>query len=181
MEIWVDADACPVAIKEILFRAAERTETKVTLVANQYINTPRSKFVSCVQVSKGFDVADNEIVIRSAKGDLVITSDIPLANEVISKGCLALSPRGELFTEENIKARLNIRDSWKPCGVVAYLQEVPHLLIRVINRHLGINLIDGFRIEREMHNANQADSRQKSPRLSCLARLIQRPVRWQDV
>lgn len=110
MEIWVDADACPVAIKEILFRAAERTETKVTLVANQYINTPRSKFVSCVQVSKGFDVADNEIVIRSAKGDLVITSDIPLANEVISKGCLALSPRGELFTEENIKARLNIRD-----------------------------------------------------------------------
>jgi uncharacterized protein YaiI (UPF0178 family) len=110
VEIWVDADACPAAIKEILFRAAERTETKVTFVANQYITTPRSRFVSCVQVSRGFDVADNEIVTRSAKGDLVITSDIPLADEVISKGCLALSPRGELFTEENIKARLNIRD-----------------------------------------------------------------------
>ena len=110
MEIWVDADACPAAIKEILFRAAERTETRVTLVANQYINTPRSKFISCIQVSKGFDVADNEIVKRCAKGDLVITSDIPLADEAVSKGCLALSPRGELFTEENIKSRLNIRD-----------------------------------------------------------------------
>ena len=110
MDIWVDADACPGAIKEILFRAAERTGTRVTLVANQYINTPRSRFVACIQVSKGFDVADNEIVTRCAKGDLVITGDIPLADEVISKGCLALSPRGELFTEENIKARLNIRD-----------------------------------------------------------------------
>lgn len=110
VQIWVDADACPAAIKEILFRAAERTKTKLILVANQYINTPRSKFVSAIQVAKGFDVADNEIVLRSAPGDLVITSDIPLADEVISKGCLALSPRGELFTEENIKARLNIRD-----------------------------------------------------------------------
>jgi uncharacterized protein len=110
VEIWVDADACPVAIKEILFRAAVRTETKVTLVANQYINTPRSRFIASIQVPKGFDVADNEIVRKSEKGDLVITSDIPLAHEVISKGCLALSPRGELFTEENIKERLNIRD-----------------------------------------------------------------------
>lgn len=110
MEIWVDADACPVAIKEILFRAAERTETMVTLVANQYLHTPPSKFVSFIQVPKGFDVADNEIVRRCAKGDLVITSDIPLADEVISQGCLALSPRGDLFTEENIKAKLNIRD-----------------------------------------------------------------------
>jgi len=110
MEIWVDADACPAVIKEILFRAAERTKTKVTLVANQFINTPRSKFVSFIQVPKGFDVADNDIVIRSKKGDLVITSDIPLADEVISKGCLALSPRGELLTKENIGVRLNIRD-----------------------------------------------------------------------
>jgi len=110
VEIWVDADACPAAIKEILFRAAGRTETKVTLVANQYMSIPRSRYISCIQVAKGFDVADNEIVRRSEKGDLVITSDIPLADEVISKGCLALSPRGELFTEENIKARLNIRD-----------------------------------------------------------------------
>lgn len=110
MEIWVDADACPAAIKEILFRAAERTETRVTLVANQYINTPRSRFISCIQVPKGFDVADNEIVRRSKKGDLVITSDIPLADEVISKGCSALSARGELLTEQNIKARLSIRN-----------------------------------------------------------------------
>jgi uncharacterized protein YaiI (UPF0178 family) len=110
VEIWVDADACPVAIKEILFRAAERTETKVTLIANQYINTPGSRFIMSIQVQKGFDVADNEIVRRCGKGDLVITSDIPLADEVISKGCLALSPRGELFTEENIKQKLNIRD-----------------------------------------------------------------------
>ncbi len=110
MQIWVDADACPVAIKEILFRAAERTTTTLTLVANQHIKTPPSKLVSCVQVSKGFDVADNEIVKRCESGDLVITNDIPLADEVISKGCLALSSRGELFTQENIKSRLNIRD-----------------------------------------------------------------------
>ncbi|MCB1877485.1 MAG: YaiI/YqxD family protein [Chromatiales bacterium] len=110
MRIWVDADACPVAIKEILFRAAERTRTTVTLVANQYITTPPSAYVSSVQVPRGFDVADNEIVRRVAKGDLVITADIPLADEVIGKGCLALSPRGELFTADNIKARLNMRD-----------------------------------------------------------------------
>lgn len=110
MNIWVDADACPVAIKEILFRAAERTKTKVTLVANQYIQTPRSKFISFVQVPGGFDVADNEIVRRCEKGDLVVTGDIPLADEAIDKGCLVLSPRGELFTAENIKSRLNVRD-----------------------------------------------------------------------
>ena len=110
MKIWVDADACPVAIKEILFRAANRTQTQVTLVANQYIKTPPSKFITSVQVAKGFDVADNEIVQRCTSGDLVITSDIPLADEVISKNCLALSPRGELFTKENIKSRLNVRD-----------------------------------------------------------------------
>ena len=110
MQIWVDADACPVVIKDILFRAAQRTQTKVTLVANQYINTPASSLITCLQVPKGFDVADNEIVLRSEPGDLVITSDIPLADEVITKGCLALSPRGELFTKENIRSRLNIRD-----------------------------------------------------------------------
>lgn len=110
MSIWVDADACPGVIKEILFRAAERTETPVTLVANQPIRTPRSRYVTSVQVAKGFDVADNEIVRRCAPGDLVITSDIPLADEVISKGALALSPRGELLTKDNIKPRLNIRD-----------------------------------------------------------------------
>ena len=110
MQIWVDADACPVAIKEILFRAADRTKTQVTLIANQYITVPRSNFIKSVQVDKGFDIADNEIVKRCSPGDLVITSDIPLADEVISKDCLALNPRGELFSRNNIKARLNIRD-----------------------------------------------------------------------
>lgn len=110
MHIWVDADACPGVIKEILFRAAERTGTLVTLVANQPIRTPRSRYVTAVQVGAGFDVADNEIVRRCEPGDLVITSDIPLADEVISKGALALSPRGELFSKDNIKARLNMRD-----------------------------------------------------------------------
>lgn len=110
MKIWVDADACPVVIKEILFRAARRTETPLTLVSNHFIKTPPSPFINHLQVPKGFDIADNEIVKLCNTGDLVITSDIPLADEVISKGCLALSPRGELFSKENIKSRLNIRD-----------------------------------------------------------------------
>ena len=110
MKIWVDGDACPVAIKEILFKAAERTRILVTLVANHTVRVPPSRFIRSVQVSSGFDVADNEIVERLDAGDLVITSDIPLAADVIEKGGLALSPRGEMFTTENIKARLNIRD-----------------------------------------------------------------------
>ena len=110
MKIWVDADACPVVIKEILFRAAERTQTEITLVANQSITVPRSQYINTLRVHAGFDVADDEIVKRTQPDDLVITSDIPLASEVIDKGALALSPRGELFTRENIKARLNMRD-----------------------------------------------------------------------
>ena len=110
MNIWVDADACPVVIKEILFRAADRTQTCVTLVANQSISVPPSRYIKFLQVSSGFDVADNAIVKRVKPGDLVITADIPLASEVIDKGTVALSPRGELFTSENIKARLNMRD-----------------------------------------------------------------------
>jgi len=110
MKIWVDADACPVVIKEILFKAAARTETQLTLIANQPVRIPASRFISFVQVGFGFDMADNEIVNRLDPGDLVITSDIPLADDVIEKGGHALSPRGELYTPENIKARLNIRD-----------------------------------------------------------------------
>ena len=110
MRIWVDADACPVVIKEILFKAAERTGTQLTLVANQSVRVPPSRFISAIQVSSGFDVADNEIVHRLQEGDLVITGDIPLASDVIDKGGHALSPRGERYTTENIKARLNIRD-----------------------------------------------------------------------
>ena len=110
MKIWVDADACPVVIKEILFKAADRTKIAITLVANHYIRVPPSPFNKFIQVPSGFDIADDEIVKRVEKGDLVITSDIPLADEVIEKSGLALSPRGELFTKENIKSRLNIRD-----------------------------------------------------------------------
>jgi uncharacterized protein len=110
MNIWVDADACPVVIKEILYRAAERTGVLVTLVANQALRTPSLANVRAIQVMPGFDVADNEIVKRMKAGDLIITSDIPLAAEVIEKQGLALSPRGELYSAEDIKARLNMRD-----------------------------------------------------------------------
>ena len=110
MKIWVDADACPVVIKEILFRAAERTGVLVTLIANQPIPIPPSKTIKFLQVTPGYDVADNEIVHRLVAGDLVVTSDIPLAAEVIGKGGHALSPRGELFTAETIRNRLNMRD-----------------------------------------------------------------------
>lgn len=110
MKIWVDADACPVVIKEILFKAANRSKTQMTLVANQHISTPASQFIKSLRVSSGFDVADNEIVKRLNSGDLVITSDIPLAAEVIEKEATALSPRGELFTVENVRSRLNMRD-----------------------------------------------------------------------
>ena len=110
MKIWVDADACPVVIKEILFKAAERTKTQMTLVANHVINVPSSQVINFMQVSHGFDVADDEIVGRLNSGDLVITSDIPLADEAIEKGATCLSPRGELLTRANIKSRLNMRD-----------------------------------------------------------------------
>ena len=110
MTIWVDADACPGVIKEILFRAAERTGTRVTLVANQPVRTPPSRLIDSLQVSSGFDVADDEIVRRVEPGDLVITADIPLASEVMEKGGQALNPRGELYTKDNIRTRLNMRD-----------------------------------------------------------------------
>ena len=110
MTIWVDADACPVVVKEILFRAANRTSTPTTLVANNYLKVPPSKYISFLQVPKGFDVADNEIVSRVQRSDLVITADVPLAAEVIEKGAVALNPRGERYTTENIRQRLNMRD-----------------------------------------------------------------------
>lgn len=110
MKIWVDADACPVVIKDILFKAADKRAISTTFLANHSIRVPPSRFINFMQVSSGFDVADDEIVKRVSQGDLVITSDIPLASDAISKGALALSPRGELFTIENIKSRLNIRD-----------------------------------------------------------------------
>lgn len=110
MQIWVDADACPKPVKEILFRAANRAEINVTLIANQYIPVPKSRFVQSIQVEQGFDVADKEIVKRLEQGDLVITADIPLAAEAIEKGAKALSPRGELYTQTNIRGRLSMRN-----------------------------------------------------------------------
>jgi hypothetical protein len=110
MEIWVDADACPVVVKEILFRAAQRTGIRLTLVANQSMHIPKSPSIRMIQVPSGFDVADNEIVKRCSAGDLVITSDIPLAAAVIDKGGYALSPRGEMYSADDIKARLTMRD-----------------------------------------------------------------------
>jgi uncharacterized protein YaiI (UPF0178 family) len=110
MQIWVDADACPVVIKDILFRAAQRTETVTTLVANQPLRIPPSPFIRAQQVLPGFDVADNKIVQELQAGDLVITADIPLAAQVIEKNAHALSPRGEFFNRDNIRERLAMRD-----------------------------------------------------------------------
>jgi len=110
MQIWVDADACPKAIKEILYRACERVGVALILVANQPLKIPRSRWVRAVRVASGFDVADHHIADNAAPGDLVVTADIPLAAEVVAKGIAALNPRGELYTEKNIGERLALRD-----------------------------------------------------------------------
>ena len=110
MTIWVDADACPNVIKEVLFRAADRTQIELVLVANQYLRVPPSRFIRATIVPKGFDVADNEIVRLCQPGDLVITADIPLAAEVLEKGGAALNPRGERYSDATIKERLTLRD-----------------------------------------------------------------------
>ena len=108
--IWVDADACPIVIREILYRAAIRERTTLVLVANQFIQTPRSDHIRKIQVAQGFDVADDTIIERISPGDLLITSDIPLAAGAIDKQAFVLSPRGEQFTRSNIRSRLNMRD-----------------------------------------------------------------------
>lgn len=110
MSIWVDADACPNVIKDVLYRAADRTQTMVTFVANQFLRVPPSPWLRTLQVPAGFDVADNEIVKRVQAGDLVITADIPLAAEVIEKGASALNPRGERYSPATIRERLTMRD-----------------------------------------------------------------------
>lgn len=110
MQIWVDADACPIEIKELLFRAAKRTKVKVTLVANQPLRTPRSEFIDSLLVPAGLNVADQRIVELTQPGDLVITADIPLAADVVAKGGQALNPRGALYTNANIGERLAVRD-----------------------------------------------------------------------
>ena len=110
MQIWVDADACPVVIKEILFRAARRVEVKTTLVANQELQVPGSDYIDTVQVRSGLDIADNYIVQHLSPGDLVVTADIPLAAAAIEKGAYALNPRGEFYSESNIRERLSLRN-----------------------------------------------------------------------
>ena len=120
MQIWVDADACPITIKEILYRAAERNRLQLILVANQMLRTPPSAWIRAVQVPKGFDVADNHIVEAVAPGDLVITADIPLAAAVIERQAHALNPRGEFYSKENIRALLDMRnfmDTLRSSGV----------------------------------------------------------------
>jgi uncharacterized protein YaiI (UPF0178 family) len=110
MTIWVDADACPTVIKEILYRAAERTQIPLILVANQSLTTPKSAFIKSIRVASGFDVADNYIVQQANEGDLIITADIPLAAEVLEKGAEALNPRGERYDRETIRQKLTMRD-----------------------------------------------------------------------
>ena len=108
--VWVDADACPAVVRDILFRVVKKRELLVTFVANRPVSTPESPWVQSIQVSSGFDVADDEIVRRAAVEDVVITADIPLAAEVLEKGGHVLSPRGERYTQANIKQRLMMRD-----------------------------------------------------------------------
>lgn len=110
MKIWVDADACPVVIKEILYKAAEKRRLQLILVANKYFRIPTSAFISFLHVQQGSGVADNEIVDKLEPGDLVITSDIPLAARIVDKGGFALNPRGEVYTKENVQERLSTRD-----------------------------------------------------------------------
>jgi uncharacterized protein len=110
MQIWVDADACPQAIKDILFRAAERAQIMTTLVANTLLRTPPSPFIRAIRVARGFDVADHRIAQEMQPGDLVVTADIPLAAEVIARGGHALDPRGERYSEDNVSERLAVRN-----------------------------------------------------------------------
>jgi len=120
MRIWVDADGCPLVVKEILYRAAERVRTLTTLVANRPLRTPQSPYIKTIRVAAGFDVADGRILELVQAGDLVVTADIPLAAEVVAKGAHALSPHGDLYTEENIQERLAVRnflDELRSAGV----------------------------------------------------------------
>ena len=127
MQIWVDADACPQVIKEILFRAAERAHVLTTLVSNMSLRTPPSPFIKSIRVAKGFDGADHRIVHEMQPGDLVITADIPLAAEVIARGAHALDPRGELYSEDNVRERLAVRNLMQELRSACYRRRVSRL------------------------------------------------------
>lgn len=143
MRIWVDADACPNVIKEILYRAAKRVQVPLVLVANSFIKTPPSKFIKSVQVSSGFDVADKHIAEHLDAGDLVITADIPLAAEAIDRGGHALNPRGTFYTIENIKERLVMRDLMDELRGSGIQTGGPDALNQS-NRHAFANQLDSF-------------------------------------
>jgi uncharacterized protein len=125
MQIWVDADACPKPVKEILYRLAHKRQILLLLVANQYLQIPTSPFIKSIQVSSGFDVADNYIVNNLANGDLVITADIPLAAEAIAKGAAVINPRGERYSKDSIGARLNMRDFMETMRSSGVVQDGP--------------------------------------------------------
>ncbi len=149
MQIWVDADACPRVIKDILYRVAERAKLPVVLVANQPLQVPRSAYIRTLRVEAGFDVADNTIVAQCEPGDLVITADIPLAAEVIDKGAHALNPRGEMYDRDSIRQRLNMRDfmdTLRASGIQTggpaalgqrHRQAFANALDRFVTRHAG--------------------------------------------
>lgn len=121
VQIWVDADACPLEIKQLLFRAAERKKVMVTLVANQPMRTPASPYINSIRVPSGMNIADRQIVELVGTGDLVITADIPLAADVVAKGGSALNPRGELYTDANVGGRLaarNLMDELRGGGMI---------------------------------------------------------------
>lgn len=143
MQIWVDADACPVVIKEILFRAADRARIPTTLVANKLLHVPPSPYLKAMQVAKGFDVADNEIVTRLEAGDLVITADIPLAAQVIDKGGHALNPRGEFYSTENIRERLAMRDFMESLRASGVETQGPNAM-QSSDRHAFAKQLDQF-------------------------------------
>jgi uncharacterized protein YaiI (UPF0178 family) len=143
MQIWVDADACPQAIKEILFRAAERAQVLTTLVANQLLRAPASPFIRAIRVPKGFDVADHRIVRDMQPGDLVVTADIPLAAEVIARGGHALDPRGALYSEDNVRERLAIRNLMQGLRASGELIGGP-APFAPSDRHLFANHLDRF-------------------------------------
>ena len=143
MQIWVDADACPQVIKEILFRAAERAQVLTTLVSNMSLRTPPSPFITSIRVAKGFDGADHRIVQEMQPGDLVITADIPLAAEVIARGAHALDPRGELYSEDNVRERLAVRNLMQELRSTGALIGGP-APFRQSDRHLFANHLDRF-------------------------------------
>jgi hypothetical protein len=140
MHIWVDADACPVVIKQILFKAAQRTQVPLTLVANQALSIPPSPFIKSVQVEAGFDVADNYIVQQVKAGDLVITADIPLAADVVEKAAHAINPRGELYTLENIRQRLQMRNFMEEMRNAGQASGGPPPLNNADRQHFANNL-----------------------------------------